>query len=236
MKQPTLLLALTLSLVAVGCIDTKDVGVESDTNAQDTTMSMSSTSEVGSETSEGKTSESDTSEDSGTIETDSATTGGEDSGDSGIETTGDTDSGSETTGSTGGFGDEQDLCEATGGIWDPGTCGHYACGFPQDCAAVIPGCDCGIFDTFQPKVGCFPSPECEPAEFPCGESTCLAGAEYCDVTFPGPKGPTIYECADVPKACADDYTCGCLDAEGLVEPGECVQGEDLGITVTTAKP
>ncbi len=141
-----------------------------------------------------------------------------------------------TAESTGGGGDEQELCEATGGVWDPTACGHYVCGFPQDCQAVIPGCDCGIYDNFEVKVGCFPGAECEPMEFPCGEATCLAGAEYCDVTLPGPKGPTIYDCADVPKACAEDYTCACLDAAGLVEPGECVQGADLGITVTVAKP
>lgn len=140
------------------------------------------------------------------------------------------------TESTGGTGDEQELCEATGGVWDPTACGHHTCGLPQDCEAVIPGCDCGIYDIFQPKVGCFPAVKCEPFDFPCGDATCLAGAEYCDVTLPGPKGPTIYECADVPKACAKDYTCDCLDDEGLVEPGDCVQGEDLGITVTVAKP
>jgi hypothetical protein len=38
---------------------------------------------------------------------------------------------------------EQELCEATGGTWDPDSCGHYHCGRFPDCDAIVPGCDCG---------------------------------------------------------------------------------------------
>ncbi len=50
------------------------------------------------------------------------------------------------------------LCEQTGGIWDPTSCGHYSCGHRPICAAVIPGCNCGpsaVFDEFD---GCLAAP------------------------------------------------------------------------------
>ena len=55
---------------------------------------------------------------------------------------------------------ERLLCETTGGIWDPQACGHYHCGVPQDCQAIIPGCDCGPSSNFQPGLGCQPDPAC----------------------------------------------------------------------------
>jgi hypothetical protein len=55
---------------------------------------------------------------------------------------------------------EQELCETTGGTWDPGSCGHYTCGQFPDCDAIIPGCDCGVGRNFEAGVGCFDDPSC----------------------------------------------------------------------------
>jgi hypothetical protein len=55
---------------------------------------------------------------------------------------------------------EQLLCEATGGIWDPLSCGHYHCGQFPPCDAIIPGCNCGPSSNFAPGIGCFPDPTC----------------------------------------------------------------------------
>ena len=55
---------------------------------------------------------------------------------------------------------EQDLCVATGGTWDPGSCGHYPCGQFPDCDAIIPGCDCGTERNFEPGTGCVDDPAC----------------------------------------------------------------------------
>jgi hypothetical protein len=55
---------------------------------------------------------------------------------------------------------EQELCEATGGTWDPISCGHYTCGQFPACDAIIPGCDCGPDRNFQPGIGCVLDPDC----------------------------------------------------------------------------
>lgn len=55
---------------------------------------------------------------------------------------------------------EEELCEETGGRWDPGSCGHYSCGQRPDRDAIIPGCDCGPSRNFGPGVGCIEDPEC----------------------------------------------------------------------------
>ena len=55
---------------------------------------------------------------------------------------------------------EQVLCEATGGSWDPISCGHYNCGQFPACDAIIPGCDCGPTSNFVPGIGCAPDPVC----------------------------------------------------------------------------
>lgn len=53
---------------------------------------------------------------------------------------------------------DQAQCEVTGGIWDPLSCGHYSCGFRPECAAVIPGCNCGPFAVFDEQRGCLAAP------------------------------------------------------------------------------
>jgi len=55
---------------------------------------------------------------------------------------------------------EQVLCEVTGGIWDPLSCGHYPCGQFPPCDAIIPGCNCGPGNNYTPEVGCHPDPTC----------------------------------------------------------------------------
>lgn len=54
-------------------------------------------------------------------------------------------------------GDEQ-LCVATGGVWDPLSCGHYSCGNLPECTAVIPGCNCGPSAVFDEVAGCLAAP------------------------------------------------------------------------------
>lgn len=53
---------------------------------------------------------------------------------------------------------EQTLCESTQGIWDPTSCGHWQCGHPPICAAVIPGCNCGPSSVFVEEIGCVAVP------------------------------------------------------------------------------
>jgi len=55
---------------------------------------------------------------------------------------------------------EAELCWSTGGWWDMGACGHYWCGLPSDCDAIIPGCDCGPQKNFTPGAGCSVDPAC----------------------------------------------------------------------------
>jgi hypothetical protein len=59
-----------------------------------------------------------------------------------------------------GAADEETLCAATGGAWDPISCGHYPCGQFPDCDAVIPGCDCGAGRNFEDGIGCVDDPSC----------------------------------------------------------------------------
>ena len=56
--------------------------------------------------------------------------------------------------------DEQSLCVLTGGVWDPLSCGHYPCGQFPPCDAIIPGCNCGLGNNFQPGIGCVADPTC----------------------------------------------------------------------------
>jgi hypothetical protein len=55
---------------------------------------------------------------------------------------------------------KETLCVATGGRWDPTSCGHYECGQFPPCDAIIPGCDCGPGRNFTPGRGCIADPRC----------------------------------------------------------------------------
>lgn len=59
---------------------------------------------------------------------------------------------------SGGGSDAQALCEDTGGVWDPTSCGHYSCGNAPSCDAIIPGCNCGSFSVFDEAAGCLAAP------------------------------------------------------------------------------
>lgn len=134
---------------------------------------------------------------------------------SGSGSTGSTGSGS-TGGESSSTGDDpQGLCEATGGTWDPNACEDYVCGVPNACEAVIPGCDCGPDANFVEGEGCVDDPKCEQELFSCaGQIDCVLGSEYCEVFLPGLKGaPITYTCMDLPLACEDMQTCGCLETE-----------------------
>jgi hypothetical protein len=80
----------------------------------------------------------------------------------------------------------QSLGETTGGRWDPVSCGDYSCGFRPECAAVIPGGDCGVERVFVNKLGCRLSSECGVSERTLCEATggtwddCLCGSITCD--------------------------------------------------------
>jgi hypothetical protein len=56
--------------------------------------------------------------------------------------------------------DDEALCEDSGGTWRPESCGHYTCGHPPFCDAIIPGCDCGDGHNFKPGEGCVPDASC----------------------------------------------------------------------------
>lgn len=55
-------------------------------------------------------------------------------------------------------GTAEALCVNSGGVWDPLSCGHYSCGFPPECTAVIPGCNCGPTAVFDEVFGCLAVP------------------------------------------------------------------------------
>ena len=85
-------------------------------------------------------------------------------------------------------GDDRALCEATGGFWDVNSCGHWWCGEPPACDAIIPGCNCGDGRTFGQE-GCMRDPSCpgggacnSDADCPAGELCCypcgVQGCEY----------------------------------------------------------
>ena len=243
MKTSTLLLSLTLSLVAAGCIATKDVGVESDASSGGSSSEGSGASMTSGASAAGSTSgaASDTVTASGTATTTAAgsesgaeTEVGETTLFEGTESSSGTESSTESsTGSDTDGGGEQVQCEDSGGIWEVMSCGHYTCGLPPECAAIVPGCDCGVGSTFVEGAGCEPSKDCEAVAFGCGpELTCSAPTQFCDVLIPGVKGAeTSYDCLDTPDSCSDAYTCGCIGGAG-----DCEKGLEGGLTVTLAAP
>ncbi len=199
-------------LLATGCIVTKDMedddtaGSESDSS----TTSPGSESGVVSTTSDtdGGSSSSTTGPDDTTTSTDGA---------SSSSTTDPTEGGSESSDS--GGTDDQSLCESTGGTWDMTACGHYDCGLPNECAAVIPGCDCGTAANFVDGQGCVDDDQCLEATFACGPTeTCTMATEYCEVFVPGIPGPNSYSCMPLPNACIGDGTCACLAGQGIPGP------------------
>jgi len=83
---------------------------------------------------------------------------------------------------------ERALCTRTGGRWDTRSCGHYRCGNPPLCEAIIPGCDCGPGRSFVEGAGCMDDARCGPAacdfDSDCPEGSFCEGSSVCppDVT------------------------------------------------------
>lgn len=233
-------LLLPLSLVpafVTGCIATKDMG-EGDTE----TGSESGTSDAMSDD-DGATSSPMTGGESGTTGDHAATSSVDDAGSDDAATTlvttspttDDGGSGSDTDPTSGS--DDQADCEATGGTWDPTACGHYDCGLPQECAAVIPGCDCGPAMNFVDGTGCVEDPACLQATFECGELQCIVATEYCEVFHQGVPGPSDFSCNDLPEVCVADSTCTCLDEQGVSGgPAQCTELEGGGLQVDIFAP
>ncbi|MFP6640229.1 MAG: hypothetical protein VCC04_08300 [Myxococcota bacterium] len=57
--------------------------------------------------------------------------------------------------------DPQALCEQTGGDWALASCGHWYCGQPPLCLAIIPGCNCGAGRIFDADLGCVEDSICD---------------------------------------------------------------------------
>lgn len=179
MTRHELFLSLVLvPSLATGCIVTKDMGEEADSESETAadaesgaaTMTSVSDDDAGatSAADDGPATMTSPSDDdataTGSVSDDDATATGSVSdddasatgADGGIGTT--DDGGSDGSGT--GSGDESD-CESTGGTWVETSCGHYECGMPPVCAAVIPGCDCGPTMNFVEGTGCVEDPACQ---------------------------------------------------------------------------
>jgi len=165
----------------------------------------------------------------------SGSAGSEDSGDS----SGSDGDSTDTGGTAGTGGDEQTLCTDTGGTWDETACGHYECGVPNACEAIIPGCDCGETSTFVDGMGCVVDDACA-GDFGCGdELQCSLAGQYCEVFFPGVKGADImYTCREIPKACAASPDCQCLEDNDVFPAlaGSCMGSAAVGLTVDIFAP
>ena len=122
--------------------------------------------------------------------------------------------------------DPKQLCEGWGHTWDEMACGHYQCGVPNSCEAIIPGCDCGPMANFEEGLGCVQVDECicsssggtwEPSA--CGDAVCGVPND-CEADLGGCNcGPTAtfqpgFACVAVQECCED--------SGGTYEPaGDC---------------
>ena len=228
--------AITLGLSACPGDDTSDDGG----NGGSSTSASAESTDEGGETTDATTTggasggqdSSGGSSDGGESGTTAATGDSDDStdGDSGSTDSGD-------TGETGGS--DQRLCTGSGGTWDDGACGHYMCGVPNPCEALIPGCDCGPTSNFVDGMGCVEDDECA-GMFACGEELeCSLAGQYCEVFFPGVKGaPVMYTCQAIPAACAAMPDCQCLEDNDAFPPlaGSCMGNAGVGLTVDIFAP
>lgn len=96
--------------------------------------------------------------------------------------------------------DEATLCRESGGAWDETSCGHYACGQPPACDAVIPGCDCGFGANFVAGQGCVESDACGDRN----GCTTASGGHYADgSTWPKGDGCNTCVCVDGAIYCTE---------------------------------
>lgn len=135
----------------------------------------------------------------------------------GADTVGEDTVGEDTSGedaaSDASIGPER-LCRDSGGRWDVTACGHYSCGAPNECAAVIPGCDCGEDANFVEGVGCVDDPACSP----------LSDEELCELSDgawdEGSCGH--YVCGEFPDCDAVIPGCNCGEDANFFEGVGCV--------------
>ncbi|MEM6988859.1 MAG: hypothetical protein AAF721_00130 [Myxococcota bacterium] len=231
-------MAAVASLLTGGCIVTKDMAQDGGSEDDGSGESAAAGSTSGGGTTGASASASGqgpTSEDEGDTSASSITVSTGNFDDGGTASDSATSAVSITASEGGTEGDEQALCEATGGTWDPTACGHYECGLPNECAAVIPGCDCGSGATFF-EGGCVDDDACVEQLFACGEELdCIIGNNYCEEFVPGVKGaPITYTCQDFPPACGADPSCECLAEEGIIPKlaGDCSGTPATGVSVT----
>ena len=150
-------LLITVAALSSGCIIVTD-GDETGESG-DASSSSESEGESGTGSTESGDGDSETAGDGDAGDGDGDSGDGDSGdGDSGDGDSGDGDSGDGDSGD--GDGDEEQLCVNTGGTWDPTACMHYVCGVPNDCEAIIPGCDCGTAANFAEGVGCVPDKSC----------------------------------------------------------------------------
>lgn len=227
--------ALALALSACPGDDTTDKGGN---DGSSTTASGESTDDDGGTTLDMTTGNASGGLDSGSSSegTDSSSTAATDDAGSSTAADSSTTDGNDT-GETGGS--DQELCTGTGGTWDDGACGHYMCGIPNPCDALIPGCDCGPTSNFVDGMGCVEDDECA-GMFACGDDLeCSLVGQYCEVFFPGVKGaPITYTCRAIPEACAAMPDCQCLEDADAFPPlaGSCMGSAAVGLTVDIFAP
>ncbi|MBV1859200.1 MAG: hypothetical protein KUG77_12370 [Nannocystaceae bacterium] len=234
-------LGLLAIAVTLGCNTTS--GGDTDTDGNSGGGSSASETEPGpTETATATESDSANTESASGATTDDASSSTTDasSGEGSSSTTDETTSSEGTTSSesssTGDAG-PQALCEATEGTWDAVACGHYTCGIPNDCEAVIPGCDCGQEAGFVDDEGCLPNDGC--VLFDCGDDLqCVATGQYCLATLPGVKGaPVVYECLSMVDECVDSVDCTCLTtALKIPPPAICDEPVPGGLIVQAFQP
>jgi hypothetical protein len=133
-------------------------------------------------------------------------------------------------------GEEQALCQGSGGTWDVTSCGHYQCGGPPLCDAIIPGCDCGPLANFIDGQGCVAAESCQAQHQPDQEALCLGAGGSLD-----PAGCGHAVCGVAPQSCDEvQASCTCADnqvfvpARGCVPAAACV--DQPGSEVWTVDP
>ncbi|MCR9162823.1 MAG: hypothetical protein ACE37F_13980 [Nannocystaceae bacterium] len=226
-------LGLLFAALLLACNSSDDGDTDSSNNSGSggTGSSSSSTDPTDSATAS-ETANTDSASASGTT-TGSSTTTDSDSDESSEGSSSSTGEGSSTgSSSSTGEADPQQLCEDTAGTWDEAACGDYVCGVPNDCEAIIPGCDCGPDANFVEGEGCVVDDAC--ATFNCeDEVECSVGTEYCEIGYPGVKGaPPTYTCLPMPEECLDMVDCPCLNAALMLPPPPlCTEPTEDGLIV-----
>ena len=103
---------------------------------------------------------------------------------------------------------ERIICDLSGGIWDPGACMALRCGRPNECLALIPGCDCGSDSLFHETIGCFTSDECGACPDRRDPNT-----RYFALT-PSQCAAATVACAEDERLFSNECGCGCIAVAG----------------------